>query len=261
MKLVEEGNLDVNMEIVSEDEVGQLAHGFNQMVKEIRSLINRIYETEREKRQVELQMLQQQINPHFLYNTLDSINWMARMQNASNISSSITALIKLLRTSIHNGNDFNTIRDEVEGLRNYVEIQRLRYGDKLDVQFEIEEGILDHKILKLLLQPLLENAIHHGLDSDQDTGFVLVTGRQYPGMIEFRIEDYGRGMTEEEISQVMTAVLKKRNSFSGIGISNILQRMKLYYGEKYGLTFHSEPGKGLKAKLTIPVIPDGNLLI
>lgn len=254
MKLVEEGNLDVNMEVTSNDEVGQLTHSFNQMVREIKSLIDKIYEKEKEKRQIELQMLQQQINPHFLYNTLDSINWMARMQNASNISSSITALIKLLRMSIHNGDDFNTIRDEMECLHNYVEIQKFRYSDKLEVRFDIAEEIMDYRILKLLLQPLLENAIFHGLDSDQDTGIIKLSGRLCPEYIEICVEDYGKGMTPEEIEKVIHSAPQRSKSFSGIGIANIIQRIKLYYGENYGLSYESEPGKGLKAKLVIPLL-------
>jgi two-component system, sensor histidine kinase YesM len=252
MKNIEKGDFDTSMEVTSKDEVGQLARSFNHMADEIKALIARIYEQEREKRRIELHMLQQQINPHFLYNTLDSINWMARMQNSPNISAAVTSLTQLLRISVHNSKEFNTIKDELEYLKSYVNIQKLRYGNMFDIVFNVDEEIMDCSILKLLLQPLVENALLHGLNSIRDGGIIKVEGRLEEDSIILCIEDNGKGMTREEIEGALSEMPKKADSFSGIGIFNIVQRIKLYYGDKYGLTYKSEPGRGTTAIVVIP---------
>ena len=253
MKKVEEGNLDVDVKVDALDEVGLLAQSFNRMLKEIKVLIQKIYREEREKKEIELRMLQQQINPHFLYNTLDSLNWVARMQNANNISSVITALIKLLQTTVHNGNEFIALSEELECVKSYIHIQKFRYGNIFEVRYDVDEGLLDKPVLKLLLQPLVENALQHGLDSVDVGGIITITGRLEGDKMILGVKDNGKGMEPEKIHAIMESSRSKKNSLSRIGIYNVNQRIKLYYGEEYGLQIKSKLGEGTLVEVVIPI--------
>ncbi len=253
MAKVERGDLTVHIETANKDEVGELSNSFNRMVKELSASITRIYEDENIKKQIELNMLQQQINPHFLYNTLDSISWMARMHNAPNISTTITSLVKLLQASTYTNRDFVTVEEELENIKNYIAIQKFRYGNLFDVNYEIEEAILTKYTLKLILQPLVENAINHGLEDMTEGGMITVGGKMQDNTIHLWVEDNGIGIDQTKIEQILTKDMKESSRYNSIGISNTAKRIKLYYGDAYGLEFDRTKEKGTKVIISIPV--------
>ena len=253
MVKVEKGDMNVHMEISSEDEIAELSNSFNHMIQELRASIQKIYEDENIKKQIELNMLQQQINPHFLFNTLDSINWMARMQNVPNISLTITSLVKLLQASTYTDRDFVTIEEELENIKNYIAIQKFRYGSQFEVIYEIEETIAKKYTLKLILQPLVENAIYHGLEDKVEGGIIVIGGSMIDNVIYLSVQDNGRGINQEKINQILAKDMKESSRYSSIGISNTAKRIKLYYGEKYGLELIKLEEGGTKAVITIPV--------
>ena len=253
MNKVEEGNLEVKLDITSHDEIGQISASFNRMVSEINNLVKKIYEEENFKKQAELRLLQQQINPHFLYNTLDSINWMARIQNASNISSAITALIKLLQVNAQVEKDFIKIGEEVEYVKNYIYIQKFRYGNKFEVIYEIDKGIEDNPVLKLILQPLVENAIKHGLGDVEENGVIKISGKKMDNNIVFWVDDNGPGIDEEKVLKILTSEVKSNENNFNIGIENINRRIKLYYGNSFGLKIYKLLPYGTRAEIIIPL--------
>lgn len=253
MSKVEKGDLNVHMAINSNDEIGELSKSFNQMVGELNASIEKIYEDENIKKQIELNMLQQQINPHFLFNTLDSINWMARMQNVPNISTTITSLVKLLQASTYTNRDFVTITEEIENVKNYIAIQKFRYGSLFDVDYQIEDDVKDKYTLKLILQPLVENAIYHGLEDKVDGGKITIGGKIDKDSIVLWVEDNGKGIEQALIDQLLTKEEKTQQSYNSIGISNTAKRLKLYYGNAFGLELNKVVEGGTKATITIPV--------
>jgi len=253
MAKVEKGDMDVHMEISSSDEIAELSNSFNRMIKELSASIQKIYKDENIKKQIELNMLQQQINPHFLYNTLESINWMARMQNSPNISSTITALVKLLQASTYTERDFITIDEEIDNIKNYIAIQKFRYGNLFEVIYDIDEAIIKKYTLKLILQPLVENAIYHGLEDKTEGGIIVIGGGMRENGICLWVEDNGKGIDQDKIDQILSKDIKESSRYSSIGISNTVKRIKLYYGEAYGLELKSLLESGTKAVITIPV--------
>jgi len=253
MHKVEKGDLSVQVPVNSNDEIAELTRSFNLMVRELSTSINKIYEDENTKKQIELRMLQQQINPHFLYNTLDSINWMARIQNASNIASTINSLVKLLQASTYTNKDFVTIQEEIENVKNYIAIQKFRYSSLFDVNYEIDDSITEYYTLKLILQPIVENAIHHGLEDITEGGKITIGARKSGENIELWVEDNGKGIDEEQLKIILEKDIKETTSYSSIGISNTEKRIKLYYGESYGLAFDTTKDKGTKVIVTIPI--------
>ncbi len=253
MAKVEKGDLDVHMDQFGKDEIGELSKSFNRMIEKLSASIWKIYENENAKKQIELNMLQQQINPHFLFNTLDSINWMARMQNAQNIATIITSLVKLLQASTYTNSDFVTIRDEIENVKNYIVIQKFRYGSKFDVIYDVEEDMKDNYTLKLILQPLVENAIYHGLEDKEEGGIITIGGRVREKSIQLYVEDNGKGIEQEKINQIFLEHNKESNRYSSIGISNTAKRIKLYYGENYGLEIMRIEQGGTRILITIPI--------
>ena len=253
MKKVEEGNLDVKVDISSQDEIGQLSKSFNNMIFELNNLVRKIYEEENSKKQSELRLLQQQINPHFLYNTLDSINWMARIQNANNISATITSLIKLLQVNALVEKDFITIREEVEYVKNYIAIQKFRYGNRFEVIYEIDKEIEDSPVLKLILQPLVENAIKHGLEDVKENGIIKITGKRLVNNIVFWVEDNGLGIDEAKVLKLLNNEDEFNEHNLKIGIANTNRRVKLYYGNDFGLKIYNLSTGGTRAEIIIPL--------
>ena len=253
MAKVEKGDMDVHMEISSSDEIAELSNSFNRMIKELSASIQKIYKDENIKKQIELNMLQQQINPHFLYNTLDSINWMARMQNSPNISSTITSLVKLLQASTYTNRDFITIGEEIDNIKNYIAIQKFRYGSMFEVVYDIDEAIIKKYTLKLILQTLVENAIYHGLEDKVEGGIIVIGGKIIENDICLWVEDNGKGIDQDKIDKILSKDIKESSRYSSIGISNTVKRIKLYYGEAYGLELKKLLDSGTKAVITIPI--------
>lgn len=251
MNKVEIGDLNVHIEMERSDEIGSLSKNFNNMIKQLREMKDSIYREQEAKREAELSALQAQINPHFLYNTLDSIKWMAMVNGQNNICEMITALVSLLRSSINKGREIIAIREEINNVKNFIQIQRLRYYDTFDVIYDLDETLMQCRIPKLILQPLVENALFHGLNNTADGGRIYINLRKSNNNILIEVIDNGKGMDKEELEGIYTNRINQK--FSGVGIKNVDERLKLHFGEQYGLKFFSEPGKGTKVEVLMPI--------
>lgn len=252
MREVEKGNFEnVLLDIQGGNEIDRLSANFNMMTTEIKHLMEQNVEDQRQKRKSELMALQAQINPHFLYNTLDSIIWMAEWGKNKEVVLMTSSLAKLLRQSISNQNELVKVEDEVEYTRSYLTIQKMRYKDKLEYDILVEPEILNYKVAKLILQPLVENAIYHGIKYKEGKGKVLIEGFLRDDELILRITDDGIGMTEEQMSHLFEKreTDTRRNS---VGVRNVHDRIGLYYGKEYGLTFESAVGEGTKVEIHIP---------
>lgn len=251
MKLVSEGNLDVTFDL-QHGEVGRISVTIDNMLQDIRGLIGRIYTEEKEKRQLELLALQSQIRPHFMYNTLNVIKWMAKIQGASGIEEALTAFTSVIKFTAKTESDDVTIKEEVEFIKNYTKILDFRYLNKFEVYFDIEPDVLEYKTLKFLLQPLVENAIFHGFDEIDYRGQLTIQIYEESDKVNIIVSDNGRGMSEMEIQRLEQG--KIQDKFNSIGIKNIRKRIELGYGEDYGLWITSHEKNGTIAKIIIPVI-------
>lgn len=251
MKKVENEDFDVQVNFKGNDEIAMLGRSFNKMSAKLKELINQVYITKIKQKEAELSALQTQINPHFLYNTLDTIYWMCRMEKAFETSKLIEALAKLFRLSLNNGRELILLRDEVAHLENYLIIQKKRYGDAINFRFFVEEDLLTSTVVKLILQPLVENAIIHGIEKKEGTGNILVTIKRVSENIIYEIKDDGNGIDVNEINQLLAGI---GDSNRGFGIKNINDRLKLYFGEQYGIQFSSENGEGTTVTVIQPYI-------
>lgn len=253
MKKVEEGNLTVQVNLNRNDELGVLEKSFNQMVVQLKESMSNVIDKQQRLRIAEIKILQAQINPHFLYNTLDAIKWMAKLNGVKEISVIATNLGNLLRNSINTEQEFLTVKDNLHLIESYLEIQKIRYTDGFDVQILIDNDIMEYKIPKLILQPLVENAIVHGFENIEGKGLLIIKGFKEIDTLFFEVIDNGIGMNKEEIDK---AKLKKGDEH--IGIYNVDQRLILYYGEDYGIIIESKLNVGTKIILKIPDSYEGN---
>lgn len=259
MKKVQTGEFPtIDLEVSSENEIGSLTKSFNVMTHRIQELMaQNIYEQE-QKRKSELKALQSQINPHFLYNTLDSIIWMAEGKKNEEVVLMTASLARLLRQSISNEDELVSIGQEAEYARSYLTIQKMRYKDKLEFQIDISPAIFGVKIIKLVLQPIIENAIYHGLKYKDSKGFLIVRGYREGEKAVLEVEDNGVGMDEETLSHIFEKHKVNYHS-NGVGVYNVQKRLKLYYGEEYGIVYKSKKNEGTRAVITIPVETGGKL--
>jgi len=252
MLQVEKGNFEkAVIDVTTNNELGTLTHSFNSMTERIERLMKENVQEQKAKRKSEMKALQAQINPHFLYNTLDSIIWMSEAGRNDEVVLMTSALAKLFRQSISNENETVTIKEEIDYVKNYLIIQKMRYKDKLDYSIEIKEDILGVSIIKFALQPLVENAIYHGLKYKDSKGNLTIKGFERDSCVYIQIIDDGVGMTKEELSHIFDAK-ENVHQTSGVGVNNVRNRLLLYYGEAYGLTFESEAFKGTVATIIIP---------
>ena len=254
MKEVEKGNFDSKIDIQSSNEIGKLSRTFNLMTKEIKELMNQNTIEQELKRKSEIKALQTQINPHFLYNTLDSIIWMAEDKKYQEVILMTSALATLFRLSISSGDELTTIENEIEHIKSYLTIQKMRYKDKLDFEIDVDAEILQNKIIKILLQPLVENCIYHGTRNMPEVGFIRITGKKYYDKILIQIIDNGIGMTPDQISAIFENRIKSKSGGKSVGVNNVNDRIKLYFGKEYGISFDSEIDKGTTVNIWIPVI-------
>lgn len=246
---VEAEHLNEIPAIYSGDEIQELGTSFNQMIGRIKQLMLDVEERQQRERNAQFQALYAQISPHFLSNTLNTIRWMADRQNAGNISELTTSLITLLQYSMNNQREEVTLGEEIEYIKNYLVIQEYRYYGMFDVRFQIDEEVTSCRILKFLIQPLVENAIIHGVSGLEKQGEILVRAREKAGCLEITVADNGVGFTEKSERKDKT-----RHKTHGIGLENIRQRIELFYGEQYFLKISSKKGYYTKATMKLPVL-------
>ena len=236
-------------------EIRHLGYSIQKSYERIDTLMKEIVVEQNERRKSELDALQSQINPHFLYNALDSIIWMIEGERNEEASFMISQLAKLFRISLSKGRTVIPVRDELQHARSYMNIQKIRYKNTFSVDFQVDPDIEDCCTVKLILQPILENAINYGVSSMDDCGEIIVTGKRENGNIILAVEDNGLGMSGEEAALVLTDGSRVHKKGSGVGLVNVNNRIKILFGKEYGLTIESEPDEGTKVSICIPEIP------
>lgn len=247
MQEVQEGSMDMQMESDDRDEIGMLYRGFGSMMKRIRTLINEVYLSKITQKEAELKALQAQINPHFLYNTLSLINWKALAAGEEDISRMTLALSTFYRTALNRGRNVLQVETELSNTRAYLEIQSMLHDGDFDYEIEAQTEILQCESLNLILQPLVENAIHHGIEEKTDgRGKITVRGWKEDNCVWFMVEDNGVGMEQEVADKILTMESK------GYGARNVDERIRLCYGEKYAMKVESVVGKGTKMTIHFP---------
>ncbi len=239
-------------EIESDDEIQVLTNSFNDMAGEIQFLIENIKREQWNLRDTELKLLQAQINPHFLYNTLDAIVWMAEGGQDREVVAMVTALSEFFRTTLSEGQDSITIREEESHIRSYLSIQEFRYADILEYEIRIDPAIYDYYILKLTLQPLVENALYHGIKNKRGKGKIIVSGYEEDGQVFLEVRDNGIGMDQEELEKLRRKLKGHEVHERGFGLGNVDERIRLNYGPEYGVSFSSVKGEGTVAVVRIP---------
>ncbi len=249
---------DLHALVTSEnaDEITELGISFNIMIGKIRELLDSKIKEQENLKKAELRALQAQINPHFLYNTLDTIIWMATSQKTDQVIEIVSALSNFFRISLSKGRDWITIGEEMDRARSYLTIQRMRYRDIMDFQIDVEEGVEEFTILKLILQPLVENAIYHGIKNKREGGMIMVrASKKNDAEILLEVEDNGIGFTAEKMKALQAELDDDSDEIkmeTGFGVGNVNKRIKLYYGKQYGLTISSEYKRGTTVRLVIP---------
>ena len=247
MKEIEKGNFELHVHSESKDEVGDLIRGFGAMVSKIRILIEEVYTGNIKQKEYEMRALQAQINPHFLYNSLSLINWMALEEGQEEISKITLAMSSFYRTALNKGNNIILLENEIENIKSYLEIQLMMHDYEFDVEIKVDDTIKKCEVLNLILQPMLENAIEHGIDLKTDgRGKIRVEAIDRGDVLLLEVEDNGIGMEEE----VQDVILTKQSK--GYGLRNVNERIRLYYGEEYHITIESKLGVGTKIITTLP---------
>lgn len=258
MLWVKDGNLTVIDPIESKDEIGQLSVVFKEMVDQVKTLMEDIKHGEQHKREAELTALQAQIRPHFLYNTLNTIKYLAKLRNAGNIEEVSTALIQLLRGVLGNTKQFITIEEELDYVQSFIKIQKYKYIEPIDIHLHVDPALLHCKIIKLSIQPIVENAIIHGIGQLREKGQLIIKVQREESDIRIEVTDNGNGMSPDKIEQVLSkSNTTTSESFNSMGVSNVQERMRMMYGEPYGLRIYSEPGLYTTVEMMIPIMQHG----
>lgn len=251
-------DLNTNVAIQSNDEIGQLGESFNQMLARIRTLMEQSVQEQKKLRRTEMIALQEQIKPHFIYNTLDLIIGLLETNKNDDVINMVEALGTFFRVSLSHGQEFITLREEVEHIRNYLYIQRFRHGDKYDYQLEIEPDLLAHKTIKLILQPLVENAIYHGVRAlERPGGLIVIRGCLEENRICFEVTDNGAGMEPwkmNEINQYFASERHEDHPQQYFGLRNVHERIVLAFGKEYGLRLDPASGGGVRVTVHLPII-------
>lgn len=246
MDKVEQGLLDTEVSARGSAEIASLSNHFRSMMNRIRDLMDEIRGKEQSLRASELKTLYSQINPHFLYNTLDTIVWLAEFGNMERVVSVTKAMARFFRLSLRGGSEMTTVRDEMDHVRQYLFIQKERYQDKLSYEIVAEERLLDVSIPKILLQPLVENAIYHGIRQLPGTGLIQITATKRENSLLLTVKDNGVGFDSTE-----TTAQCANTRLGGVGLKNVEERIRLYYGEGYGLMIQNTPGEGVTVTLRL----------
>ena len=262
MQLVSGGNLDVRYEVRSRDEIGQMGNTFNHMLTRIRELMRQVTEKEEQKRLVEIAFLEAQINPHFISNVLNNVVWMARIQHADNIVPLVQSLNAMLQNVMHQERDMIPLKDELNYVENYLRIMEISGSYDFVVEKNIQKGTEDLLVLRFILQPILENAICHGLPAGlAREGKIIIRSQLCNGKLVLTIEDNGDGMSEEQIECILAEKVNRHRHFNGIGIPNVRERIRLFFGDEYGLHYESRLGKYTRAVFELPILADGEEML
>ncbi|MGO4540791.1 cache domain-containing sensor histidine kinase [Paenibacillus sp. 2TAB19] len=280
MQKAESGDMTIRYWGEREDEVGQLGRSFNTMLAQVNRLLLLTELQGKQKREAELRSLQAHIKPHFLYNTLDTIHWMARKKGAEDVAEVVQSLSRLFRIGLSKGNDIIPLADEIEHIQSYLTIQKTRYKDKLNYTLDVEDDVQPLYVLKLLLQPIVENAIYHGIKERRGPGHITITAKSEEGALLLSITDDGKGMTQAKLASLRQALAGsvisevdgldtaamtaetmetregKELQGQGYGIQNVQARIRLTFGERYGLVIDSEEGVGTTVTIVHPILKD-----
>lgn len=258
---IAEGNFSDRAKMQTNDELEVLSDSVNDMSENLEVMVHQIKEDERKMRHAELRLLQEQINPHFLYNTLDTIVWLIEGDDPDKAVDMVVALSEFFRLVLSRGKEYITIREEEQHIRGYLEIQQARYRDILDYEIRIDPELYQYKILKLTLQPLVENSLYHGIKYKRAKGKIWITGEMRHDVssgedrILLCVQDNGVGMDEEELGRLRVEISKPcKETEKGFGLANVNERIRMNFGMEYGMTIESEKGSGTKVSITIPAV-------
>lgn len=256
MRKISKGNFEADFSLEGDDEMGELGRGINDLAGNVHNLLEKVKKEEKEKRNLELMVLQNQINPHFLYNTLNSIKWMATVQKSDGIRDIVSALGRLLMNISKEKSEEITIKRELALTEDYIFIQNIRYNGKIKFNYLIEnEALLGLKIVKFTLQPIVENAIFHGIEPKKETGNIKISVNEDRDYILIFVEDDGVGIDEKDIEKIFNTEKEEKNrGLSGIGFRNVDERLKLFYGNKFGLSIESKIGQYTRVIIKIPKV-------
>ena len=248
--LLGNGNFEMKSIHSTSSEIQTLDYHFNEMAERIDELLECVKEDQKALHRAELELLQSQINPHFLYNTFDSVIWLAETKENDKVIQMVTSLSTFFRTSLSKGQDFIPLGTEINQVASYLEIQQIRYFDILEYELDIFEHLKGYSIPKLTLQPLVENAIYHGIKNKRGKGKIVIRSLETENEVHIIIKDNGAGMTPEQLKRLQSEdyLLKA----SGLGIQNVCKRLKLYFGPDYGLSFDSVLGEGTTVTVRMP---------
>ena len=238
------------------DEIGKLNRIFNKAIKEINELMQKVTQSEILNKEMEFKTLQSQMNPHFLYNTLDTINWLAFKEKQTEICNLVAAISSLIRASISNKKSIITIEQELDYVKNYIYIQHIRYKDRFDIIYDIDESLLKQAVPKLIIQPIVENAIIHGIENSKNKNLLYISVKRETECIIIIVKDTGIGMTDEKVSELLKEPLNaegdEQKAHTNLGLYAVHKRIQLMYGDLYGLTVQSQAGEGTTVTLHIP---------
>lgn len=246
--------------VTRRDEIGRLTQSYNAMLERIQSLLQKTKSAEEQKKEYELKMLRSQIAPHFLYNTLACISSLAKQQRIDEVRDTIRSLVKLLSFSFDKQSEYVSLEEELEGLRMYMHIQQVRYGEQYKYELNIDPSLLHYRILKLTLQPLVENALFHGI-TPRNGGLITIKGGLEKSMLRLYVRDDGIGISREKISKLLQDNLEQERSvyrFTGIGLRNVHERIRIHHGEPYGLRVGSAPGVGTVIRIDMPILTESD---
>lgn len=265
MRRAESGKLEVRYREKRNDEIGMLGRSFNKMLSQINQLIHLGRRHEKEKREAEFRSLQANINPHFLYNTLDTIQWMARKKKANDIAEVVESLANLFRIGLSKGRDMISLEEELNHIRSYLMIQKTRYRDKLNYQINVDESVRDLYVIKFILQPIIENAIYHGIKERRGSGHIAVSAQRKEGKLLIIIKDDGAGMSElvlQEMQQALHEAVTRtedkgeNRDKKGYGMLNVQARIELAFGNDYGMHISSKEKFGTTVEILLPLLKD-----
>lgn len=249
------GDFSARAGVHTRDEIALLAGSVNDMSERLEVMVSQIKEDERKMRYAELRLLQEQINPHFLYNTLDTIVWLIEGNNPNKAVDMVVSLSEFFRLVLSRGKEFITIQEEELHIHSYLEIQQVRYHDILDYEINIDPGIYRYQILKLTLQPLVENSLYHGIKYKRAPGKIVVTGSMQEKCICFTVEDNGVGMEPEMLEKLREEIRRPcKQTESGFGLANVSERIRMNFGQEYGMSIDSVKGQGTRIRLVIPAV-------